>query len=105
MFLLEQLNDYVMLFEFQKYPFVFMALSYQYTHWGGTMKVTRVTIINFKCQQKHVANLSYYCLPSANPIFWGPPFQTCAFVYKKCDDGNLSYLHSSYPVIHLHSKD
>ncbi len=28
-------------------------------HWGVTMKVTQVTIINFKCQQKHMAILSY----------------------------------------------
>ena len=51
-------------------------------HWGGTMKVTRVTIIDFKCQQKHMANLSYLVLHDRKRIFWGPPFQTCAFVYK-----------------------
>ncbi len=34
------------------------VLPKHFIHWGGTTKVTRVTIVVSYCQQKHMANLS-----------------------------------------------
>ena len=43
------------------------------------MKVTRVTIINFNCQQKHMANLSYLVLLDKERIKY------CLFEEEKKD--------------------
>ncbi len=61
------------------------------------MKVNRVTIIDFKCQQKHMANLSYLVLHDRERILGTTISDMCFLVWLPISVGALDFEYARSP--------